>query len=68
MYGNLKENGRRTMIGLARFQSIYKLVLDADIIEKRRCVTEGLRWCLGGSHFGCEIPRYDNMTNDAWLR
>lgn len=48
MYGNLKENGRRTMIGLARFQSIYKLVLDADIIEKRRCVTEGLRWSLGG--------------------
>lgn len=55
------------MFGLARFQSIYKLVLDADIIWKRRCMLEGLWWfghLVSRSH---GMFRYDNMTNDALL-
>lgn len=51
------------MIGLALFFSIYKLVLDADIIMKGICVLEGLRWS-GTWLFGIEtmwMSRYEQQ-------
>lgn len=50
------------MIGLDRFQSIYKLVLDADIIQKRRGVLEGLRWSgylESRSHEDVSVQQHD---------